>query len=570
MRRPGRLILVSALAMALAWLAGCKDPEPETLEGWLEYIPTIGRHDAAQAEAAEAIRSLASARLRDGEDLSPLTPKVLPLLEERPVLRQAAAWLLEQIGDPATVQPLADAIDYSAGRGVDSESRALNAANIRIARALGKIGTPETVPPLIRLTRAREPEEALVAVEALGETGQHAAVERLSELATDDNVSPFISRRAIEALGAIGHPDGLPALIQMLFKERAGVSFYREASFAVFQLGADAGPRLIAILEGRDRDFIEWASEQGIFAEAVYAKAAQVLGDLADNRAARILMQRLAYESDYIDMQLIPRMFAADALGRLRHRPAVRRLTAMLDEDEANARERYVQALVMIGDRAAVPALQRSATVSRNYDAREYSLRGLARLGGRGTLPRFDAALTAATNINECISWFAGDADAIRKSCQTRIDRLAERTKRFRPMLEAAEECAGSTDCWLEKLSDSDPRVREKAAWELGWSGDMEVLTPLLAAAQEDELEARFAIIVALDTLLFGQNNDKIPPQEEGQRAIDRLESILENERGRAQFVRINEDLRRLVLKIERAFMERAGEIEEAEAVAAQ
>jgi HEAT repeat protein len=563
-----------ALAAALALLllaTGCPSAPPDTLEGWLEHLPTIDRDEEALSAGAEAMRRLARARIDAGEDLSGLIPQITPLLEGRPVIRAQAAWLLGVIGDPSAVDALADAIDYGAGRGVDAQSRALNAANIRIAEALGRIGTEATVAPLVRLTRAREPEEALAAVEALGVTGRSAAVPRLSELAVADDVSPFISRRAIEALGAIGHADGLPALMQMLFKERQGVSFYRESSFAVFQLGADAGPQLIAILDGQNPEFMEWAKENGVREEAVYAKAAQILGDLADNRAAPALMRRLAYESEYADMRLIPRMFAAEALGRLRHPAAVRRLAAMLDEEEANARERYIQSLVMIGDRAAVPALIRSATVSRNYDAREYSLRGLARLGGAGTLARFDATLAQAARLSECQSWFEGDAAAIERRCTERIGRLEERSKRFRPMLEAAEECKSEVSCWLEKLSDENARVREKAAWELGWSGDAAAaLTPLLAAAQEEELEARFAILVALDVLLFGAANDKVPPEDEGRRAIDRLESILADERGRVQFVRINEDVKRLELKVRRAFMQKAGEIEDVEAVAAQ
>ncbi len=564
--RFGTIVLVSVLAGTLLVLTGCKTEPPGTLEEWIEHMQSVERDEAALSSAGDSFRELAREKMEAGEDLSHLTGKLIPLLEGRPRLREQAAWLLGHIGDPQAVGPLADAIDYGAGRG----QRDLNAANIRIAEALGRIGTPAAVPPLARMTGAREAEEALAAVQALGATDEHAAVSRLSELATADDVSPFISRRAIEALGAIGHPDGLPALIKMLFKERQGVSFYREASFSVFQLGADAGPPLIEILEGRDEDFMEWARKHNIRPEAVYAKAAQVLGDLADNRAAPGAMRRLGFESEYVDMQLIPRMFAADALGRLRHRPAVRRLTGMLDEAEANTRERYIRALAMIGDRSVLPALIRSTRVSRNYDAREFSLRGVARMGGPGTLSRFDDALERASRLSECLSWFRGDEEAITKQCKQRIDNMKERSQRYRAMLVAAEECSNSLDCWLEKLEDENPRVREKAAWELGWSGEQKALDPLLDALQEPDLDARFAMVAAVDTLLFGARNDKIPPTNDGKRATERLRSILDEERGRAQFVRINEDLRRLELKIQRAFMHDAGEIEEAEELVIQ
>ena len=54
------------------------------------------------------------------------------------------------------------------------------------ARALGQIGDPRAVDPLIRSARA-DPENAGVVAAALGELGDPAAVEALTSLATDQH-----------------------------------------------------------------------------------------------------------------------------------------------------------------------------------------------------------------------------------------------------------------------------------------------------------------------------------------------------------------------------------------------
>ena len=60
----------------------------------------------------------------------------------------------------------------------------------------------------------------------------------------------------------------------------------------------------------------------------------------------------------------------------------------------------------------------------------------------------------------------------------------------------------------------------------------------------------------ALDTTLFGAN-DRVPDDAAAQKTADRLKSILDDEKGKAQFIKINEDVKRLALKVQRAMDER-------------
>lgn len=534
------LLLTSALSVA------CENPPPSTIEEWAKAIPELKR-DKEVKDGAEELRKLGAKDLREGKDLKATVPVLLPLLEEDYPARAAAAFLLGEIGDKAAVDPLLAAIDFSAAVSDKEASK----SNGRIADALGKLKDPKAVRTLLKLTKSRDNFTALAAVQALGEVGDPSALEPLMEIAEAESTDPFISKNAVQAMGKIGDAKAMPTLIHMLFLERRGVSFYRETSFSIFQVGTDAIPQLIEILEGKNKELLKWAEEHGVMEAGIYAKTAQLLGDLADRRAIPALRQRLKFDDTFADLKLLPPMFAAEALGRLRAKEAVNDISAMLDEKEANARGAYTRALVMIGDPRAANALAKSAVDGMGYDAREEALWGYARLAGKGATRTYDAIVAKNKALKTCTAWFEGDKDAIEKECTKRIAKLEERAAKRRPMVVVADECGTDNACWVGKLKDPDGKVRERAGWALTQAADAQYLDDVLGAVQEDDLEARFALINALDTALFG-GNDREPDAAAAQKTADRLASILEDEQGKAQFIKINEDIKRLELKVQR------------------
>lgn len=539
---------LTATLLALALLGtGCPSKPPDTLEGWIDAVPTLKR-DKDIRKAADQIRTLGSKALREGKDLKPLVPKLIGLLQEDYPVRAPAAYLLGEIGEKSAVDPLISAIDYSAAVSDKDASK----ANGRIADALGKLKDAKAVRPLLKLTKSRDNFTALAAVQALGEIADPSALEPLMEIAEAENTDPFISKNAIEAMGKIGDPKAMPTLIHMLFLERRGVSFYRETSFAIFEVGSDAIPHLIEILDGKDKELMKWAEDHGVMEAAIYAKTAQLLGDLADRRAIPALRRRLKFNDEFADMKLLPPMFSAEALGRLRAKEAVMEIAGMLSEEEANARGAYTRALVMIGDRRAVGPLAKAATTGMGYDAREEALWGFARLAGKGATKTYDGIVAKNGKLSTCTAWFEGDKDAIEKSCKKRIEKFKKRAAKHRPMVLAADECKEDQACWVQKLRDQNPKVRERAGWALARFANPEHLDALLSAAQEQDLEARFAILNALDTTLFGRN-DRKPDPAAARKTADRLWSILDDEKGKAFFIKINEDVKRLALKVERA-----------------
>jgi hypothetical protein len=111
-----------------------------------------------------------------------------------------------------------------------------------------------------------------------------------------------------------------------------------------------------------------------------------------------------------------------------------------------------------------------------------------------------------------------------------------------RDRVAAAADCDGKgEDCWIAKLKHENPRQRERAAYELVWSGTEKSIPALLENLADQDNEARFGAILAVWR--------KLP--KEGAAKVD---EILKAEAGKTQFVRINEDLKRLRIKLARGY----------------
>src|SRR5262249_44758841 len=201
------------------------------------------------------------------------------------------AHLLGDLKDPSSVQPLLDVLDLG------NADNASNHMNKEIAAALAGIGDPRSVPSLLRLLGSRDAYVRIEAINGLGSAKAKEAVEPLTAIVNDDSGEPFVCKKAIQALGEIGDPRAVPVLIRMMFKERRGVTFYVESSFALFQVGPPAADALLAVLSGEDRQLHAWAKQNNVIEPALYAKSAQGLGDLLERRAERSLLSRLQFDS---------------------------------------------------------------------------------------------------------------------------------------------------------------------------------------------------------------------------------------------------------------------------------
>src|SRR5256712_267742 len=474
-------------------------------------------------------------------------PQIALLLKD-PLLKEDAALALEDLGGPEQVDALLAAVDTTVGAGSDTAARAANRTNFRIAEALGNIGDARAGPALLRLARSSDDNVRIAAVEALGNVKAKDAIFELSHILGDPPAPPPLLKRALVAPRGIGDPSALPALAHGLVIERQGVSFLPESSFALVLLGEAAVEPLMKIAQDQDPAYLAWAKENNRAPAGTYAKAALVLGDLEDPRAAPVLVAKLKY----VDPLPVPgtaglmsnlvRMVAANALGRMRATQAAPAVQAVVST--ANAQDEEVttfaaEALVWIGDRAQARELMRKAQTGllklRLTVAQSAALFGEPVLGKDVlTLAMREAKGSQQACARQLSDLTMPVADP-RQAC----DLLATQFGELSQPLDAARVCASDASCWLPKLQDPDPAVRARAGYELGRAGAAEAIAALAKAAGEEELLARTAATRALDWLA------SVPAARPALKGVaPQLASPLAQEQGKGHYWNADEDLR--------------------------
>ncbi|MFP2909558.1 HEAT repeat domain-containing protein [Pyxidicoccus sp. 3LFB2] len=525
----------AALCVALSFLtlAGCKG-DPASPEYWESNIQQTRRPED-RVRMVEALR--ASGKLN--ESFLPMLHQYLAS-EKKPEVRAALAQALREVKHASSVEPLKAALEPAA-----TEPSAQR-ANKELVATLGAIGDTRAIPALVPLLRAKDNYTRIEAAQVLGAMKAKEAVEPLIALATDESVEPFLNKKAIEALGNIGDPRAAPALIRMLTKERKGKSFYVESSYALFQLGQPAADALLPALEGRDPDLLKWAQSNGVNPASYAMKAATVLGDLREKRAVGALLKQLSFTHSDAQIQALVRMQAADALARMRAPEAVKPLAGLVSETDPTVRDAYVRALSRLGGRDALPALEKAAGTG-DFDSREIAVRGLAMLGDARELPVLQKLITAepARTAADCKKTGEEGCDDAAGLGKKRADLLAKNLK----LLEAAQACTGNAGCWVQRMEKADPLMVERAAMEVGRSGSAEHAPALAARLGERNTESRLAVILGLGWLMESSPDAAKKVREA---SLPALRKQLQEEQGMVQFASVNEDLRRLVMRIDR------------------
>jgi HEAT repeat protein len=460
--------------------------------------------------------------------------------EKKPETRASVARLLGVVKDASSVQPLCDAVDLG---GSDTDTAAMNKA---IAQSLAAIGNPGAVPTLRRMLKAKDGIVQVEAISALGALRAKDAVAELIDKAKDDATEPFVIKKALQALGDIGDARAVPVLVQRMYQPHPkGHQFYGEASFSLFQVGQASAEALLPVLQGKGSpELMKWAKEADISQAALSSKAAQVLGDLHDKNSESALLMRLSEKGD--DTQVFVRLTVSDALGKLRSTAAVKPLAGFIASEEPVEREKYGWALSRIGGRDAIAALTKAGAVGV-WQARQPAILALALVGDdrdRAALEKLKTEEPDRTT-KECgeVPELPGCRDP-----KTVAEKHAAEIGTYLKSIDAAKECGSDAGCWSKKLDDPAPIVRQRAALELGRANHAAHTAALLKKMADDNLEARIAAIQAVDWLIDGGGEAK-------KLALAHLPTIdqqIETEKGKTQYVRANEDLKRLAARLHR------------------
>lgn len=537
-----RILALLALAGALA---ACKPADPKNPELWINKLD-----DADPKKRVQAVQELRKLRAK-------VAAPVLAGMLKDPLVREDVAAALGDLGTPAEAQALVDAIDTAVGAGSDTATRQTNRTNAKIADALGAIGDPKGGEALLRLARAKDDLVRLSAVQSLGLLKFKGAVAELGRMIDDDTTPPLLVKKAVVALGQIGDVSAILPLSHALVMERQGVSFLAESSFALFLLGEPVVEPMLKLLDDKDPAWLAWAKETHRAAAGTYAKAALVLGDVGDARAIPSLLARLKYsDNDPMPgtaklLTNVVRQFSADALGRLKAKEAAGPILALVSTKEPSDEDLTTfssNALVFLGDRAQAKELVKRAQTGA-VRPRMAALQAAAMLG-EGALKKDLEALVAKEKkapAKDCAKTLAELQAAPVNDEATACEKLGQSFAQLLPPLAAAEECKDSAVCWTGKLAATEPLVRARAAFELGRAQAAAAVPQLAKVAQDLDLNARLAGIRALEWLL------PVAGAKDALKAAQApLAAQLATEQGRVQFLKVNEELRRLVVKLSR------------------
>ena len=516
--------------LALSTLPACAK-DPATPEYWAAQLDAAKR-PSEKVRVVDTLRSSGK-----------LNKSFLPMLEAELAKEKnaeekgALARAIGDLQDPSSVPALSDALDLSSSDGATSRM------NSAIAQALGGTHDPRAVPALLKLLKSKDDYVRIDAIQALGTLKAPEAVGPLMELALDDASSPQVNRRAVAALGDIGDPKAVPVLLKALYKQRGNQNFASEASFSLYQVGKPAVDALVHVVQGEDADLSAWARRRDVDGTVLVVQATDVLKDFAAPQAEPALLKKLSFQNPDARMQWYGRMFAANGLGKLRAQAAVAPLMVMVDENEPLPRAEYARALVLVGNREALPALFKAAAKG-TWNARQFAVASLSMLGDDRELAGLDRLAQAepALAASECKQY----------GCATPASEVAAQRAKvfavFRTSLEAAGTCKQDYPCWVGKLKDASAPVRQRAALEIGRSGHAEYATTLAQMVGESDAETRMAVLQGLSWLVKGGTAAAMALKD----VVPKLEQRLAEDRGKQDYVAATEALRRLLVDVNR------------------
>jgi HEAT repeat protein len=227
--------------------------------GQLRHEPAVPELCRLLRDRNRDVRQVATRALGRIGDSAAVLPLMETLGSDRPVPKHITAQAVFRLG-PSAVPALAAAVDhvdpgvrevaietlgmaggYEAAPGIIRALRDDDVADVRVraARALGTLGLPSAVEPLLEVTRAGEPAVREAAVHALGGLGSAAVVLRMRELLSDPAYQ--VGRAAAQSLLALG-PPGREALDDADALGEPAILIAAEA-LAIASLGGQLGIR---------------------------------------------------------------------------------------------------------------------------------------------------------------------------------------------------------------------------------------------------------------------------------------------------------------------------------------
>lgn len=477
----------TVLVVGISALAACSSDDPSKQSYWLGKAKN-------PPERAEAMRQIG--KLGKAQDPS-VVKKVNEYFETEGEWQPDAAYALGELGDKSVAPGMIKQIVFDANQS-SRLGRVQVSTNQAISRALARLKAPEAVDPLVRLASRSDDRTREIAIRSLGELGDKAATDPLMGFLNPGETPAPLERTAITALGNLRDPKAVPKIVGLLYDDR----FYEDAKFALIQIGEPSVATLTEVIERKNAtvEALKTADGKALPEGAIEAHACAVLGAMRAKSAEAGLVATLnklyskykATKDESVGAAVVE---LAYALGYLGTPESVKALRPLAEDSHQAIRVAAIESITASGDASAVPTLM-SAVKSGPGESRQSALVAVTRLGsGDDQQPLTDAV--------------KGDDDLTAQLSEEKV------------RLEAAAQCKADNACWSGKLADSNPRVRERAAYQLGWSGDKNASAALLKTAEDSVPEVRFASVMSLERL---GNVDAKSLRAIRERAGDRME----------------------------------------------
>jgi HEAT repeat protein len=347
---------------------------------------------------------------------------------------------------------------------------------------------------------AGDVQTVLSAITLLGAIGDSAGTAPLlTALAESDN--NFIVKSAVIALGNIRDAKAGDELIYHLFRERTGVSFYAESSFAVFQLSDHESvmKALDNTLRGKNErvNAAQRGSKQcqDVKSDAVCwvitAKVAEVLSDIGLTEDQMTYLSKLATPKD-ANQQMATKII--EALGRTSSKKAI----PLVKQHVKNllTREFIGRAIARIGDReAALWLAKRGSHTSYQKDCKGMSYSPEQCTKSEGEIRRFTLENAARAGDQRVVVELEKQVKAEKRpGIRVMIERQVTKAKVY-------TQCKADVACYVKLLASDNELVREKAGYELAYLRDPSASAELvrtLDSSVDDTNESRFAKFWAL------------------------------------------------------------------------
>jgi len=340
------------LGLLLTTVACSESFTPDQSGYWLERLDN-------ETTRIEALKKL-------GDFKEPaVVDAVIGWLDQKGDWQPDAAYTLGVLGDARAIPALIAKIDYAGAPGKGARSRRINKTNINAARALAMLKTDAALDPIVRLTNSSDQNTVQASLESLGDLGDAKGVKTLTEFATTAS-HPFIRKTAVIALGKIGSPDTIAPLILSLYQELPGVSFYLEARHSLVQVGPTAIPALLETLDRKNAsvEAVRLTDGQPIAEGAIEGKAAFVLGVLRAKEAEEKLAKAMTnfyrtFKTDETVFASIPGAVSeiAYSLGYIGGTKAQSAVEKIVGDANPNLRIAGVESLVEMGAKSSVRTL---------------------------------------------------------------------------------------------------------------------------------------------------------------------------------------------------------------------